>query len=325
MGSPISFNRPVMAIKKQTVRGTGLAASAFSDADCDIEFENITVSPDVEFIEKKYAMGNHDRSAAMVGRRKCTVTASVDLRYSGAVDTPPKAFKAFQACGLVQTINAASNVTLHPNKSNDLGPDGLPYTILVYDEVIAENPDAFAIRITNALGNVKIVGDDQRTLRADFEFTGILETPEDIANANLLTLTGNDTGVIETTIGTTVSAAAIAKRVDMFELDAGNVIEFEVDLSTASGYLSTMIVDRKPTFKFNPLVDLVATDAPFTSFLNMTESVLSLATLHYAISAQKAQLQMPGMGSNGEAKAWDLTYNLNKDVSSGRPWILTHS
>lgn len=334
MGNPVSIRKRVMLMKQETTRGTLIAwPGSWADADFDVEFFNVTVTRELAEYQRIYLLGDHDRLASVFGKRMATVTASVDLRYSGTVDTAPKLRKLFGICGLLETNNAAVSVDWRPDKSADLGGGlaagpptiDLPYDIVVYDEVMGSSPKAIATVIRGALANGKLVMDELgNPIRLDIEARGVLHSIEDVPNASLLTPTALDTSLPNTVLSAIITVGGVAQRINKLELDFGNVVELEGDPSDAAGLLAAVIKERNPTLSIDPLMDLVATDDVWSDWPGSVESVLAFNTTNWFIDADKCQIITLADAEQPAARSWDKVFSLNRDGVNGYPWIITH-
>lgn len=329
---PISKRKRTMIIKQEATRGTFVTwPGSWADTDFDLRFFNIQVSPEIEGYTEKFALGDHDMVAAVMGKQMCKVTASVLLRWSGAVDTSPNVRKALMACGLLETVNASTSVTWQPSKEADLGGGvsgslDLPFDIMIQDEVMGSSPGAIGTMIRGALANGKLMCDQLgHPWRLDLEFTGVFDGCVDIANANILAPSGLETAQPDVFLSATMTMATVAQKVSKFELDFGNVVELEEDPSDSTGYLAAMITDREPKLGIDPRVDLLANDPKYTRWSAGTETVLAIASSHFALDADKCQLMTVADAERSGMVAYDEAYNINRDDSNGYPWILTHS
>ena len=332
MGNSISTRKRSMILKKEAARGTFVTwPGSWADADFDIRFFNIQLNPEVESLAEKFATGDHDMVAAVMGRQKCTVTCSAWLRWGGTNDVAPNISKVFHSLGLLETVSAGVSVTWQPDKSADLGGGlsgalDLPFDIVVQDEVMGSSPGAIGTLIRGTLGNAKIKCDQMgQPWILELEYIGVLEDIVDIVNANILALTSPETAQADVFLSSTITAAATVQKISKFEHDLGNVIELEGDPSDPTGYLAAMITDREPKFGMDPRTDLLANDAKFTRWKAGTEAVIGLATSHFALDADKSQLLTMAEAQRIGIQAYDEAYSLNRDDTKGYPWILTQT
>jgi hypothetical protein len=332
MGAPISIRKRTMIMKKEAVRGTLVTwPSSWATTDFDIEFFNIEVTRELAEYERMYALGDHDSLASVFGKRRATVSASIDLRWSGDNDTPPNLSKALHALGLLETVTDSTSVKWNPDKACDLGggvsgATDLPFDIAIQDEVMGSSPKALTVLIRGALGNASIVMDEGgQPLRLDCEFTGVLDsivdttTPLGPDNAKL------DTTLPDVVLSSTITAHTKVKRIDTLTLDFGNVVELENAPANSAGLLAAYISERHPILTINPLADLLANDDIWTRWTGSTEGALVIQTAHFAINAAKAQLITNTDAEQNGARAHEETYKLLRDSTNGYPWIITHS
>jgi len=108
-------------------------------------------------------------SEILLANTRVECTFSVELAGSGTAGTAPQYGKALQACGLSETIVAATSVTYAPVSSN-------------FDSVtIHYNIDGVRHKVTGARGTFTLNASVGEIPTIDFTFTGIYNAPDDSA------------------------------------------------------------------------------------------------------------------------------------------------
>ena len=108
-------------------------------------------------------------SEILLANTRVECTFSVELAGSGTAGTAPQYGKALQACGLSETVVAATSVTYAPVSSN-------------FDSVtIHYNIDGVRHKVTGARGNFTLNANVGEIPTIDFTFTGIYNAPDDSA------------------------------------------------------------------------------------------------------------------------------------------------
>lgn len=108
-------------------------------------------------------------SEILLANTRVECTFSVELAGSGTAGTAPQYGKALQACGLSETIVAATSVTYAPVSSN-------------FDSVtIHYNIDGVRHKVTGARGTFTLNANVGEIPTIDFTFTGIYNAPDDSA------------------------------------------------------------------------------------------------------------------------------------------------
>jgi len=108
-------------------------------------------------------------SEILLANTRVECTFSVELAGSGTAGTAPQYGKALQACGLSETVVAATSVTYAPVSSN-------------FDSVtIHYNIDGVRHKVTGARGNFTLNASVGEIPTIDFTFTGIYNAPDDSA------------------------------------------------------------------------------------------------------------------------------------------------
>ena len=108
-------------------------------------------------------------SEILLANTRVECTFSVELAGSGTAGTAPQYGKALQACGLSETVVAATSVTYAPVSSN-------------FDSVtIHYNIDGVRHKVTGARGTFTLNASVGEIPTIDFTFTGIYNAPDDSA------------------------------------------------------------------------------------------------------------------------------------------------
>jgi len=108
-------------------------------------------------------------SEILLANTRVECTFSVELAGSGTAGTAPQYGKALQACGLSETIVAATSVTYAPVSSS-------------FDSVtIHYNIDGVRHKVTGARGTFTLNANVGEIPTIDFTFTGIYNAPDDSA------------------------------------------------------------------------------------------------------------------------------------------------
>jgi len=108
-------------------------------------------------------------SEILLANTRVECTFSVELAGSGTAGTAPQYGKALQACGLSETVVAATSVTYAPVSSN-------------FDSVtIHYNIDGVRHKVTGARGTFTLNANVGEIPTIDFTFTGIYNAPDDSA------------------------------------------------------------------------------------------------------------------------------------------------
>jgi len=108
-------------------------------------------------------------SEILLANTRVECTFSVELAGSGTAGTAPQYGKALQACGLSETVVAATSVTYAPVSSS-------------FDSVtIHYNIDGVRHKVTGARGTFTLNANVGEIPTIDFTFTGIYNAPDDSA------------------------------------------------------------------------------------------------------------------------------------------------
>lgn len=301
------------------LEGTAYTAETLAASDYDVAAYNINYGTDIESVVRKVARGDMSREAAVMGKRKGTISFSVDVCYSGAVATAPKYFKCLKACGMKQTAHTTTGISLVPHADYT----NVPATIEVVEKDEGTTPVQLVFKFHGCMGNAKLILDNVgKPVRIDFEFMGVLNNIFDRAYASILNPGSFDTVQPEAILGVTFSLFTESQAIDTVTIDLGNKVEGFTDPSKAQGLQGFHIVDRETTMECDPDMTLIATHGDFARWTanstgsllyeigdNITVSGIFQYTNPYApgsreghVTAQKKLIAVRGTSGNDEFK-----------------------
>lgn len=220
---------------------------------------DIQIQANIDSSERQ-AQGSFNYLSAVTGPRGGTMSFKTDLAWDGTA-LPNWATVLFPACGFV-----VSTQTYYPT-SEAPGSNVKTATVAVFEDGLKKT-------LAGAVGTFKIVCPSGGIAMIEWEFQGVWQAVTDTAIIAPTYPTDSPlrfgSGVI------TYQAANLV--VDNVTLDAGNEIILREDPATASGYVSGLIVDRKPMITCSPEAALVAADAAsdvFGDWVGHTEGAFS--------------------------------------------------
>jgi len=280
--------RMILGTKKETTEGTANAPVA---GDCNLLVEDVKFEPDIDQTDRNPIASDLSPYPSIAGMRKARASFKVELKGAGAAGTAPAIGKLIKACGFSETIVAVTSVTYAPLS---VGVDSL--TIDLYS--VPASGNQIRERLIGARGTFKISAKSGQQVYLEFTFQGAYVATADAAG---LTPSGLETTLPPAFLATSFSMHTYSHKVSSFNIDLGNQLAPRQDIAAASGLLSYLIVNRKPTFSFDPEKELMATHDYYGKMLANTEGALSVAIGATAgnictITAPKAQYTkvMPG-------------------------------
>ena len=171
-------------------------------------------------------------SEQLLANTRVECTFSVELTGSGTAGTAPAYGKALQACGLSETIVAATSVTYAPVSAS-------------FDSVtIYYNIDGLRHKVTGARGTCSINASVGEIPSIDFSFTGVYNAPDDSA---LPTATyANQATPLIFKNGNTSSFQLLsyAGALQSFSFDLGNSLVYR---ELVGGTKEVLLTDRAAT------------------------------------------------------------------------------
>jgi hypothetical protein len=302
------YRRMVLAAKKETTEGT---ANAPVGADANLLVEDVKFVPDIDQHARKPLSNDLSAYPSIAGMKKARLTCKVELKGSGAAGTAPAIGKLIKACGFSETIVPATSVAYAPLT---LAVDSL--TIDLFS--VPASGNNVRERMVGARGTWKIDAKVGQPVYLEFTFTGAHVAAVDAAG---LTPSGLETTLPQAFLSTAFSMHGFAThKVSMFAIDWGAQLAYRTDISLAGGVLSSLIVDRTPTFAFDPEKELIATHDYYGKMNSNAEGALSVAIGATAgnictLAAPKAQYTKVEPGSRDGLGIYTVSGQFNR--SSG--------
>jgi len=212
------------------------------------------------------------------GGRLVAMTFDVELKGSGsAVDDPPEFGPLLRACGMAETINAASDVQYDPASTGHESvtiyyfQDGIRYTLLGCRGNVSFNLE------TGAIG------------KASFTLTGHVGTITDVA---LPTGPVYDGHVPVPLIGVPFTIGAFGAVINALTWDMSNTVATPPDISASDGYAEIQITQRDVNGSYDPEAELIATDDPHGDLTSDAQLVLTTGLIG-GTAFNRYQVDMP--------------------------------
>ncbi len=259
MGRILS-NRQIVAAKIEAVEGT-VETLVGADANAQI-LEPAKWEPNISMFERKLMDLSLSSFKQIPGTRLATISFKVENKGSGTAGTAPALGKLFKACGLGETVVAATSVTYAPVSALASIPT---LTIAIYQDGVRK-------QLRGARGNVKYSAKNGEPGLFDFSFIGVYDAVSDQA---LLTPSGVETTVPVALLSALFSVASFSAFISSISFDMGNQLTPRPDINQASGYISTLLTSRMPKGSFDPELELVATHDWYGRWLAGTTGALT--------------------------------------------------
>lgn len=259
MGRILS-NRQIVAAKVEVTEGT---AETLAGADANVQIlEPAKWEPNISMFERKLMDVSYSNFKQIPGTRLATISLKVENKGSGTAGMAPALGKLFRACGLAETVVAATSVTYAPVSALASIPT---VTMAIYQDGIRK-------QLRGARGNVKYSAKNGEPGVFDFNFIGVYDAVTDQA---LLTPSGVETTVPVALLSALFSVASFSAFVSTVSFDMGNQLTPRPDINTSSGYISTLLTGRTPKGSFDPELETVATHDWYGRWLAGTTGVLT--------------------------------------------------
>ena len=297
---PLLKRLQVMSAKVETTIGTAETLTATEGVFNAYEL-SIQASIDVE---ERESQGSFNYLSGVPGARQGKMTFKTDLGWNGTT-MPTWASVLLPCCGFVESTQ------VYTPRSEGLGANVKSATIGIHQNGIFK-------KLAGAVGTFKIVCPAGKVAMIEWEFTGVWQAV-------------TDTTIIAPTYPTdtpirfasaTVTYDSVVQVVENVTIDAGNEVIMREDPATAGGFISGLIVSRKPMITTNPEATLVATDDPFGDWLAASEAVFScgldgptglVTNGTIVISAPKAQIINVQEGDRNKLLINEIEMSCNKN------------
>ena len=258
--------RRVIAAKIENVEGT---AEAITVADGGLLVIDPKVDFDFNMNDREVVMDTLSKPQPVPGKTPGKITFRTELKGAGAAysaTVKPALGKYLQACGFAETVDAtggSESVTYDPAST------GIPcLTMWAYEDGVIK-------KLKGCRGNAKFSGKNGEICFVDFEFTGVYDG---VVDGAMISPTFEAT-VPPVLLSSAFSIGAYAANINSFDLDMANEVTLRESIATASGYVSALITDRRPTGKIDPEMVTVATYDFFGKWKAGTAAAMSLGSV----------------------------------------------
>lgn len=267
---PLLASRCQVAIVQEAVAGT---AGTPGNADVYLTTGAPTFELTPTTTDRQAMTASLSPRGSVVGARMAKISFKQYLRGTATAPSggnPPDFTVPFKGCGL--------DVAYSGGSPNEIGT-WKPSTTLVVDETtgayctVAVYRDGKEYKIHGAVGNLKLTFDVGVPVLAEYEFTGIANTPTDVA---LKSPTYSPVveppfqGAALSMIGSFTTA-----KIKTLTLDLGNQIVMRPYPNTTTGFFTAQIAGRRPVFTIDPEEELAATKNWWLDWLNGTTGAIT--------------------------------------------------
>lgn len=240
-----------------------------------------------------------------------TISFTVDLSASGTAGTAPAWGPLLRACGVAETITAATSVAYTPISESfesgtfHLGVGGTRYVML------------------GARGKAEFDLSAQATPKIKFEFTGLFKVPSEVAPPAVTLTNWTEPKIVSHQNTPTFTIDATPFVMKSAKLALGNKVEPRFLV----GSDRVLITDKSETFETTVEAQPLTTFDPFIMALNREQVAVqlvhgttpgSIATLSLAT----AQMQRPSIGQSQGIKEWPLRL-IPRAATQNDQWSLT--
>lgn len=288
---PLLRRRSVFAAKVEATIGT---AETLTASEGVFNAMNLSIQPNIS-VEEREGQGGFNYNPSVAGQRSGTATFSTESYYDGSA-IPPWATVLFPGCGYINAAGLFSPLSRGPGAS-------------VKTLTIGGYIDGVFRVLSGCMGTFTIDLPTGRMVKFNWTFQGKWTNPTDVA-------------IIDPTFPTTLPMRMAAGSVswnsvnlctESITVDAGNEVILRECAGDASGIVSALVVNRKPTITANPEMVLVATQNRHDQWLSTAPQALVITTggsgeNRLVITAPKAQIQNIQQGERSGLLTDEITW-----------------
>lgn len=298
------IKRQVLLAKAETVYNTDAAPDGANDA---VLVSGLSFSPAGQ---KMHARGVATPTLGQLkhiyGGSLIQFSFDVEVKGSGAAGTAPEISPLLQACGLSETIVAATSVTYAPASSAIKSA-----TIWFYQ-------DGKLYKATGCRGTFGFTAPVGAPAMLKFTMTGHFASETDVA----LAAPTYDSTVPVPVIAAGFTIGAYAAIITQLAFDMGNTVATPGSVNAADGYGEIQIADRDVNGSFNPESVLIGTKDFMADWRAGTERALTTGVIG-GVAGNRWQLTMPQVcyrdvtpGERDGMAALDIKFGAAKSVGN---------
>ena len=265
---PLLADRCQVAIKAEAVKGT---AEALAAANVVMTTDRPTWDPDIEMIPRNVLSASPSGRGAVPGTRMAKIGFKMFQRGTATTPTDPANLPDWivpvRSCGCVAAVSGGS-----PNEITTVTPASLaaatqiPASVAIYR-------DGKQYMIHGAQGSAKKTYTVGSPVLLEFEFTGIYNTPTDVA----LLVPTYPTVVEPPFLGAALAVLSFATpKIKTLTIDLGNKIAYSPYPNTATGLFYAVITGRDVKGTIDVEEELAATKNWYNEWV--TGALGSIAT-----------------------------------------------
>lgn len=294
---PLLRRRRVLAAKIETTIGT---AESLTASDAAFNVYNPMIQANIT-MEDREGQGGFGYLSSIAGARGGTATFRTMLEWDGTATEPAWADTFFPACGWVKTLQ-----TFNPT-SQEPGTNVKTLTIALFEDGVRKI-------LTGCMGTFVVTLPTGRPGYIDWTFTGVWQAPTDVA---ILTPT-YPTATPLRYAGGLAEWNDVNLCVESAVIDAGNEVILRECPTTAAGYISALVTNRRPRITVNPEAVTVATQNRWAEWLASGEYALELdidgpSTSVLSFDAPKAQVINLQEGDRNGMVTDEIEFACNKN------------
>jgi len=267
---PMLADRCQVAIKIESVVGT---AEALAAANVVMTTERPTWEADPQVVERNIMSASPSRRGHVIGNRLAKLSFKMFQRGTTGAPADPANLPGWvvplRACGVTCTVSGTT-----PNEVTTCTPSSLATLVTA---TVAVYRDGKQYKIHGAVGNIKKTYTVGSPVLMEFEFTGIYNTPTDVALLSPTYPTVVEPPFVQAAL--TVLGYA-SPKINVLSFDLGNKIAMRPypNDSVGSGFISAFISGRDPSGSMDVEEELAATKDWYAALVAGTSGSIATGT-----------------------------------------------
>jgi hypothetical protein len=258
------------------------------------------VAEDARMIEREIIRSSFNPEQAVYGGSLIGFQFDVELKGSGTVDVAPRYGALLRACGMAETITAATSVVYNPTS-----------TIASIESCTIGYKEGGNYRIAKGCrGTFSIDLTAGKYGKIHFAMKGRISS-EAVATAPTPSL---ETTVPKAFVGATFVIGAFAAPISALKLDISNNVVVSPNPNDAEGFGAIRIVARGTKGSVDPERELISTKDYVALFRAGTQQAIQTGTIggtagnKFALAIPKAYFRNPAAGDRDEILTFDIEF-----------------
>lgn len=295
-----------LALKAEGIKGT-FNAPATNGTESKFLVHNLTLESNFQVEGRPITTTDLSKFPALVGKLPMTIRGQLELRRTNTDVTEDQWMLLFKAGGWKSTL--AGGVTLTNSSKHS---DHITLSCYAYEGSSGTNSVRFALRgCAVKLGDIaSVVG---RATMVDFEMMGVYNGLSTAGAVNTVT---HEAQRPQTFLNAGFTYNSVGSKISRFSFNMGTDVQERESVNSAEGIDHFVVVDRDPTFEFDPEIEPTGTVNYHGDLLAGTERAIAYtvqAAPAITVSIPKAQITSINHGNRNGLAVYECRGQMNRN------------